>query len=152
VKSSSYSFSLVVPFQIIASPRYYNESFLAFSSLFYFMSWPFPDNCNVTHSYIDWPCIKFFFHVQPLLKYNQKHNQNMTSILTWNHYQYPFVCTCIVVFWCRLLTLDPIIVPNQPIKRDFSTFNHIFYFQQFIKPYNSCLWAHFTCVMDAPCS
>jgi hypothetical protein len=111
VKNFSYFFSSVVPLSMIVSPWYYNESFLAYSSLFFLTSRPFPNPVNVTHSYMYYPCKKFFFlHIQPLLKNNHKHN--MTSIHCMKSLSISFVGTCIVVSWCRSLTFDPIIVPN----------------------------------------
>jgi hypothetical protein len=88
VKNSSYSSSLVVPLSMIVSPWYCNESFLAFSLLFFLTSRPFPDPYNVTYLYIYYPCKKFFPFI--FIHFSKTTiNIIWLPFITWNHYQYP---------------------------------------------------------------
>jgi hypothetical protein len=78
-------FFFSVPLWMIASPRYCNESFLAFSLLFFLTSQPFLDPYNVTYLYIYYPCKKFFPFI--FIHFSKTTiNIIWLPFITWNHY------------------------------------------------------------------
>ncbi len=116
VKNSSY-FSSITPLWMIILLVYCNDSFLGFSSLLFLTSQPLVDPYNITHISIYCPCKKLFiYRVHSLLKKTINAIKTWFPIFSWNQHRYPFIGTCILIFWCRLLMLDPIMFPtNQPI-------------------------------------
>jgi hypothetical protein len=112
----------------------------------FLMSQPLVDPCNVTHL-----SIKF-------IMFNHYSRTTINVIKTWlpfsswNQYQYPFIGTCNLISWFRLLMLDPIMFPtNQPTRGKFFCFELFFFFQSPLNN-NSYVSTCFGCVMNDSCS
>jgi hypothetical protein len=122
VKNFSNFSSLIAPFQMISSLVYCNYSFQDLFSFLFSTSGALVDPCNVTHL-----SIKFIMFNDYSRKKKMQPKLNLHLL---NQYQHPFVGTCILVFWFRLWTLDPIMFPtNQPIKGDYFALNLFFSFK-----------------------